>query len=166
VALLISTFFPISKELNELLDIIGDCICIFFLYDFFKRLYQAKDKWQFMKWGWIDLLSSIPALEVLRAGRLFRLLRLLRILSAFRSSKILVEYVFKSKIKGTMMSVFIITILLMIFSSISILMVETVPSGNIKIAGDALWWTIETITMLDMAICILLHLRGELSVRF
>ena len=45
-----------------------------------------------------------------------------------------------------MMSVFLITLLLIIFSSISILCVEKSPASNIKTASDALWWSMETIT--------------------
>ena len=99
-----------------------------------------------MKWGWIDILSSIPYLSVFRAGRLLRLVRLLRVLRAFRSTRVLVKYVFKSKIKGTMTAVAIITVLVIIFSSISILIVETAPESNIKSAEDAIWWTMVTVT--------------------
>jgi len=35
---------------------------------------------------------------------------------------------------------------MLIFSSISILQVETVPESNIKTAGDAIWWSFVTIT--------------------
>lgn len=99
-----------------------------------------------MVWGWIDLVSSIPYVGILRAGRVLRLIRLLRVLRAFRSTKILVKHIFKSKIKGTMTAVSVLTILIIIFSSISILLVETSPESNIKSAEDAIWWTFETIT--------------------
>lgn len=45
-----------------------------------------------------------------------------------------------------MLSVLVITILLIIFSSISILSVEKAPNSNIKTADDAIWWTMTTIT--------------------
>lgn len=35
---------------------------------------------------------------------------------------------------------------MLIFGSISILQVETVPESNIKTAGDAIWWAFVTIT--------------------
>lgn len=146
VALTVSVFFQLPPETERLLDIIDNCICIFFIVDFVRNLYQAENKLNYMKWGWIDLISSIPTLEIFRVGRLFRLIRLLRILRAFKSTTILMKYVFKSKIKGTMQSATIVTLLLMIFSAISILLVEDVPGSNIKTADDALWWTFETIT--------------------
>jgi voltage-gated potassium channel len=99
-----------------------------------------------MKWGWIDLVSSIPAIGVLRAGRVFRLLRLLRILRAVRSTKLLIAYTFQNRKRGTFSAVAVISVLLVIFSSIAILNVETAPESNIKTAEDAIWWAFVTIT--------------------
>jgi len=99
-----------------------------------------------MKWGWIDLISSIPNVDFLRAGRTLRLIRLLRILRAFRSTKHLVDYIFKSKSQGAFTTVTILAVILIIFSSIAILQLEDDPNSNIKTAEDALWWTYVTIT--------------------
>jgi len=146
VALLIDTFFKLPTQVSNVLEIIDNGICIIFLIDFCIRFYKAKSKLQFIKWGWIDLISSIPALEIFRVGRLFRLIRLLRILRAFRSTKILIHHIFKSRMQGTMTSVVVITILIIIFSSISILIVEKAPESNIKTAEDAIWWAMVTVT--------------------
>jgi len=146
IALLIDTFVKLPIEVSRVLETIDNVICIIFLIDFFVRFFQAKNKWKFMRWGWIDLISSIPSIPMFRAGRAFRLIKLLRVLRAFRSTKILVQYVFKSRIKGTMTAVGIITALIIIFSSISILIVETAPNSNIKTSEDAVWWTMETVT--------------------
>jgi len=145
-ALLVDTFIQLPSEISRLLESIDNAICAIFLIDFFIRFYHADNKLKFMRWGWIDLISSIPSLELFRVGRLFRLIRLFRILRVFRSTKKIVELIFKSKIKGTMTAVGLITVLIIIFSSISILTVETSPESNIRTAEDALWWTIETIT--------------------
>lgn len=117
-----------------------------FLGDFVYRLYKAPSKMQFMKWGWIDLVSSIPTFDYFRAGRALRLIRLLRVLRAFRSTKVLLNHVFRKKTHGAMTSALIIAILMIIFSSIAILQVETDTSSNIKTAEDALWWAYVTIT--------------------
>lgn len=99
-----------------------------------------------MKWGWIDLLSSIPMVDFLRAGRLLRLIRLLRVIRAFRSTRQLLNHIFANKAKGTLTSVSILAVLLIIFSAIAILNVEDDPNSNIKTAEDAIWWTYTTIT--------------------
>lgn len=146
IALVADTFFILPGEISNLLAMIDDGICIIFLIEFSVRFYRAESKLSFMKWGWIDLISSIPALPVARCGRVFRLIRLLRVLRAFRSTRILVKHVFKNRVKGTMTSVVILAFLVVIFSSISILIVEKSPDSNIKTSGDALWWAIVTVT--------------------
>jgi voltage-gated potassium channel len=146
IELMLDTFTRLPIEISKEMEIIDTGICFIFLIDFIIEFYHAESKLKFLKWGWIDLVSCIPTIGILRVGRLFRLVKLLRILRAFRSTKILVKYIFRSKIKGTMTAVSIITVLIIIFSSISILMVETTPESNIKTADDAMWWTFETIT--------------------
>ena len=84
LALLIDTFVKLPVEVSKALAIIDDGICIIFLIEFFIRLFRAESKLKFMKWGWIDLISSIPAITILRYGRLIRLVRLFRVLRAFR----------------------------------------------------------------------------------
>lgn len=86
-SLLVSTLFQLPPEVLRLLDLIDNGICLIFLCDFIYRFYKAPDKLSFMRWGWIDLISSIPVLNYLRAGRALRLIRLLRVLRAFRSTK-------------------------------------------------------------------------------
>jgi voltage-gated potassium channel len=144
--LLLELFVPMSHELTRLLLIIDDAICVVFLIDFGVRFYRAPDKLHFMKWGWIDLLASIPTAHMFHAGRAFRLVRVLRVLRAFRSVRHLIFHLYRSPAQGTFASVVLIAVLLIIFSSIVILEVETAPNSNIKTAEDALWWSYVTIT--------------------
>jgi len=145
-ALVIDTVFKLQYETEELLIYIDHTICAFFFFEFCYNFYHAKDKAKFMHWGWIDLLSSIPLVGYLRVGRVFRLIRLIRVIRAFKTTRHLVNHIFANKIQGTLTSVFVIAILLLIFSSIAILQVEHDPHSNIKTAGDALWWSYVTIT--------------------
>lgn len=145
-ALLVSTFFKLPAEVTKVLDLTDNVICIFFLLDFIIRFYQAENKLRFMRWGWIDLISSIPTLDFLRAGRGLRLVRLLRILRAFRSTRHLVNHVFRKKAQGAFTTVSVIAILMVIFSAIAILQVENDSNSNIKTAEDAIWWAYVTIT--------------------
>jgi voltage-gated potassium channel len=145
-ALLIDTLFVLDPEVSLVLEFVDDFVCVIFLIEFIVRFYNAESKLKFMRWGWIDLISSIPTLEYLRFGRIFRLIRLLRIFRAIRSMKELVNHFQKNRVESAVMSMFILTVLLLIFSSISILKVEDVPDGNIKTASDAIWWAFGTIT--------------------
>lgn len=146
IALLIDTLFTLPSEISRLLLLIDHSICVFFLLEFSIRFYHAENKLKFMKWGWIDLLASIPTFDFLRAGRALQLIRLLRILRAFRSTRQLLNHVYKNKTQGAFTTVSIIAILMVIFSAVAILQVETAPESNIKTAEDAIWWAYVTIT--------------------
>ena len=145
-ALLIDTLCALPPETSLLLYYIDNFICIVFFIDFCVRLYKADNKWKYLKWGWIDLLSSIPAVNILRVGRLLRLIRLLRIIKAFRSTKKFIHYIFRNKAQGAITSALLIALLLIIFCAIAILQVEKEPNSNIKTAEDAIWWAYVTMT--------------------
>jgi voltage-gated potassium channel len=67
-------------------------------------------------------------------------------LRAFRSTRVLLNHVFKRKAQGAFTTALIVAILMLLFSSIAILQVETAPNSNITSAEDALWWAFVTIT--------------------
>jgi len=146
IALFIDTVFKLPTEISRLLFYTDNAICIIFFYDFCVHFYKADNKWVYMKWGWIDLISCIPTIEYLRPGRAIRLIRVLRIMRAFRSTKHLIHHIYRNKAQGALTTVSIIAILLVIFSSIAILQVEKDPNSNIKTAEDAIWWAYVTIT--------------------
>jgi len=141
-ALTVETLFKLNPETVDLLDKIDFLICFFFLYDFFSRFHKAKSKLQFLKWGWIDLLSSIPVYGGFQWARAARVVRILR---AFRSTKMLAQFFFRDQRLGTLGTAVLIAILMMIFSSIAVLNFETAPDSNIKTAEDALWWAFTTV---------------------
>jgi len=58
----------------------------------------------------------------------------------------IVKYLFENRSKGTFQTVVMICVILVIFASIAILNVETLPESNIKNASDALWWSMVTVT--------------------
>jgi len=146
IALIIDTFFPLSKEVRTLLHEIDYVICLIFFIDFLHRLFTAKNKADYMRWGWIDLVSSIP-MNIFLAGRLFRVFQLIRVLRAIRSIKYLSHYFLKNKIKSAFASAAIIAFLAIVFSAIGVLQVEKDAAGaKITNAEDALWWAYVTIT--------------------
>lgn len=145
-ALFAQTVFVLPTQVDLLIERIDFAICLLFIADFFARLYKAPSKMAFLKWGWIDLVSSIPMFDFLRWGRLVRIVRILRILRAFRSTKVLLNYFFNNRAKGTFAAVTMISLVMVIFSSIAILNLENTPESNIKTPSDALWWSFATIT--------------------
>lgn len=146
LSLIIETLFHLPTEISRLINLLDNLICIIFFFDFSIRFYNSEDKLKFMRWGWIDLISSIPSFEYLRFGRAVRLIKIFRLLRVFRSTKYLINYVFSKKAHGALTSAFIISILMIIVSSIAILYVEDAADSNIKTAEDAIWWSYVTIT--------------------
>jgi voltage-gated potassium channel len=146
-ALLVDTAFKLPVEISKILGWTDTGVCILLLTDFGHRFYKAKSKLEFMKWGWIDLVASIPNLPILRVGRLVRVLRIIRLLRAIRASHRISSILLRNKFKGGVASVAVTFFLLIMFSSIGILICEQQsPGANIKTAMDAIWWSVATIT--------------------
>ena len=146
IALLIQSLVPLSPDAVALLDWADLLVCIVFLTDFFVRFKQAPSKLAFLKWGWIDFVSSIPAVNVFRVGRVARIIRILRVLRAFRSTKNLVLYLSRERKTTSLAAVTAITLVAIVFAAIAVLQFETSPDSNIKNAEDALWWAFVTVT--------------------
>jgi len=59
-ALLVSLVVRLPLETAHMLDLADNAICGFFLLEFAIRFYRAERKLAFLKWGWVDLVSSVP----------------------------------------------------------------------------------------------------------
>lgn len=145
-ALGLELIFEMPPEARRVLHWTDNTICVFLLIDFIIRFRRAESKWAFMKWGWIDLLASIPEIEALRWGRFFRVFRILRIIRVVRSLRELFQLIFRTRTQGGAASIFLITFLVLTISSTGILFCERTPDANIRSAEDAVWWSFTTIT--------------------
>jgi voltage-gated potassium channel len=140
-------FLPLDADASRLLSYADNAVCVLFLLDFFVMLARAENRWKyFVTWGWIDLLSSIPAIDALRVGRTARVLRILRVLRGVRSAKILAEVLLRRRAEGAFLAVCLVSILLVFTGSVAILHFETAPESNIRGPEDALWWAVVTLT--------------------
>lgn len=146
LTLLVDTTFELPAEVSRLLQGMDHAVCLILLVDFAIRFKRAKSKRVFMKWGWIDLVASLPTVDWLRLGRLVRVLRVLRVLRAMRLLHRIITLLFRNRIKGTLASAAVAVFLLLCFSSVSILICERTPEANITTAEDAVWWSAATIT--------------------
>jgi voltage-gated potassium channel len=136
----------IEPGTQSVLDYADYVVCSFFLLDFFISLWRAPNKWRyFAAWGWLDLLSSIPTMDVARWGRAARVLRVFRVLRGLRATKLLASLVMR-RAEGTFLAASLVALLLVTFCSIAVLHFETEPDSNIKTAEDAVWWAFTTIT--------------------
>jgi len=110
-----------------------------------ERLRGAPSKAAFMKWGWIDLLATVPAIPVRRWGRVFRRLRIARLLLALKSFRRLLDLLFTGKSHAGFAAVFAFGFVSNSCSSIAILLGEG-TRGNIHAAGEAHGWCLVTLT--------------------
>jgi len=144
--LIVDALIDLPPEVHKLIVYTDYIACSVFFLDFLIRFFRAESKLAYMKWGWIDLLASIPANGVFRLGRIARVIQIIRVIKAYRSISHIVENIFKNHMKGTFTFAVIVAFMLILFSSVLILEVETAPNSNIKTAEDALWWAYVTIT--------------------
>lgn len=137
---------PLDPEVTRLITWIDHGVCAVLLIDFVVRFRRAESKLEFLRWGWIDLLASIPAIETLRWGRALRVLRVLRVIRAVRSLRALFAIVFHSRATGGVVTIATIAFLTLSLASLGILVIERPLDGSIDTAEDALWWSLSTVT--------------------
>jgi voltage-gated potassium channel len=136
VILLVSDMvFILPPEVSKLITFYDNLVCSFILVLFFYQLKKAKDKKIFFKENWIDLISSIPSIDMLRFTKIFRLFRVLKALKLIKKTNV--------KTIMNINNILIVAMLIVMFCSILILFFET---EKIKTAEDSIWWTYTTMT--------------------
>lgn len=143
-ALTAELLLPLDPETRLLLRRTDDFICVIFLLDFFVHLVRSPSKREFWRWGWIDLLSSIPEVGWLRWGRVFRVFRILRALRSFAAVS---EHFRADRARSTFVVVGLMSLIAVLFATVAVYELERgLPDSNIHSAGDSLWWAFATIT--------------------
>lgn len=141
----INFVYPISELTLGVIRIINAIVTIFFLFDFFYRILttSSKSHYFFKNWGWADLLACVPQLRIFRLFRVFRAIRLLRIFGV----KNMINEIINNR-AGIALFITIFSIIVIAeFVGIYVLKVESqAPNGNITTSGDAVWWTLVTMT--------------------
>jgi len=137
--------FDLDDAHSEIVFFVDFAVCIVFFLDFLHSLAWAEDrKRYFLTWGWLDLISSTPAIGPLRLGRAARFIRVLRILRGIRSLRVVGLYVYRNRAQSTLLATVLITAIVIVGSSIAILEVERPARGSIVTGQDALWWAVVT----------------------
>lgn len=149
MVLITASIFIKDKEtsLYSLLEYLDIGVCLLFFFDFCFSLYKAPVKKVYLKWGWIDLLASIPQIDIFRFGRVARVFRVISIFKAIKTSKNFFNILNRNKRKNLFF--FMVTLIIMSISISSILILKFeigVENSNIKNSIDALWWSFVTIT--------------------
>jgi voltage-gated potassium channel len=147
VALAVEVAFPLDQGTRTILAYGDLLVCGLFFLDFLIVLRRAEDKWKYLAtWGWLDLVSSVPAVSALRFARAARVVRILRVLRGVRAARILTRFVLERRAQSAVLAAALVTIILVVVSAISVLHFEVPANGNIRTPEDAAWWAITTIT--------------------
>ena len=154
LSMMVLLLLPLNDATHELLLAYDNSICVIFLVDFGISLKRAVDKRDYLieQRGWLDLLGSIPALGVFNLTALFRLARLSRSTRIVRimqrqNGKQLVEDVINNRGQYAAAVTLLLAFIVLIVASVLELFFEAASAeANITTGGDALWWTIVTIT--------------------
>ncbi|WP_417617252.1 ion transporter [Oceanisphaera sp.] len=144
VIIVLHQFGPFDEAEKDLLLKLDTGICLVLLSHFFYGLFSARDKKQFLATHWIDFIASIPAIDILRYGRIFQVLRVLRML---RVANQVIRHLLKHSESTMLASMLLILLVVLGGSAIAILMTEAGHEGsNIVTAEDAIWWALVTIS--------------------
>lgn len=145
--IVVQNVFRLDPEIELVLDYADFIICVAFAVDFLVSLWTAERRMKYLlTWGWLDLLSSIPTLDITRWGRLARIARISRVLRGLRATRLLTRAILRKRSQSTFAAATLLALILVIGSSTVILHFETAPESNIRTADDALWWAFATIT--------------------
>jgi voltage-gated potassium channel len=154
LVIMVLLLLPLPDSTLSLLLVYDNLICVVFLVDFCLRLSRASSAGQyfFREGGWLDLLGSIPSLGVfkytalLRLARLGRLARIMRLVRGQKRGEMMADVLaHRGQYAGfvTLMAAFVV----LIITSVMVLTFESAsPESNITTGGDALWWSIVTMT--------------------
>jgi voltage-gated potassium channel len=158
LAVMVVMLLPMSDATYKLLSVYDNLICVIFLIDFFLNMRGAAKKSDYFikERGWLDLLGSIPSLGLLtnaskfvgllRLARLSRLARIARLMRG-ENRKTLIKDVLDNRSRYAAFLTILLTILVLTVSSVLVLQFESkAPGANITTGGDALWYSIVTIT--------------------
>lgn len=147
VGLAMMTLPGVTPEERRIIGYADNVVCLLFFADFLHSLYRAPDRWAyFRRWGWLDLLSSVPMVDALRLTRFARIFRIVRVLRGVRATRIIAGFLLAQREQSAFLAVSLVSLLLVVAASIAILQFETGPDSNIRSAEDAIWWALTTIT--------------------
>lgn len=138
--LAVQSFLRLDANTRSSLRIVDTFVCVVFFADFVWQLIRSRPRMAYLKWGWLDLISSIPMLPAFRVARLARVARIIRVLRGARASRHMLGLILLHRARSTFGAVVFGSFVLLLFSAIAIVNVE--PSLTPR---DAFWWCLFTL---------------------
>lgn len=140
VLLAAETFLVTNDNTIETMRSADSILCLVFFGDFIWQLVQARNRRDYLKWGWLDLISSIPIFPEFRIARLARVVRILRVFRGARASKHILTIILIHRARNTFAVVIFGSFILLLFSAMAIVIVEPTVAPR-----DAFWWCLFTL---------------------
>jgi len=145
---------PVSTATRTMLEVYDTLICVVFLFDFGLRMFRARSAWHYFirEWGWLDLVGSIPTLAafrfagVLRLARLGRVVRIVKLMRRKKRREMWDDVLAHRGRYATFLTLLTAAVLLVVASTVVLGFETASGKGNITTGGEALWWSIVTLT--------------------
>ena len=154
-----------ASEIAKLINYFDTGICVIFFSDFLRCLIKAPNKLryffaipslhpkpgsEYVGWGFLDLVASIPVIESLRFTRLARICRVVRIIRLMKGFKILLFALRGDRKVLLIVAVLSVTLIGLIGSTFLVLHCESQyvgedTGGILKTASDTMWWSLSTV---------------------
>jgi voltage-gated potassium channel len=143
--LVVPLVIKVSPATSDALDAVDYAVWAVFAVEYLVKLYLSPSRWKFVTRHLVDLLViAVPVLRPLRALRTLRLLRIARsaliVSSALKRARDLLTH---HGLHYVLLSVLAIVGLC---SVMELAFEEHAPGATIHTFGDALWWSIVTVT--------------------
>jgi voltage-gated potassium channel len=141
---IIETFVLLSPATFHALIVVDRVACGIFMVDVVVR--WRREGWSrgFWKWGWLDVLASIPFDAAFRTLQLVRIYRIVRVIRALYK---LQEVATGTSLTEKLLALPGVAFVMVLFSTTLMLEAERhAPDATIKTGGDALWWALTTVT--------------------
>lgn len=154
LGIMVLLILPLSQATLDTLRFYDNMIALIFLADFTYNITGSRPKSEYFihRRGWLDLLGSVPSIGLfpaaglLRLARLSRLARIMKLLNGQHRREIVADVLHNRSQYAVFITLFL-AMLVLVTSSVMVLQFESAsPDANIKTGGDALWWSLVTIT--------------------
>ncbi len=121
-------------------------LCGVFIVDFGLRMARSKQRWQFFKRNWLDLLGAIPLVGPLRTLRVVRVVRILRFTRIAVLTRRLLRHFDIAVPTQALGYLTLITVAIWLAAGMSFFAFEHGVNENVRAIDDALWWSMTTLS--------------------
>jgi voltage-gated potassium channel Kch len=139
--------FPLAEDARGVIVALDAIMCIIFLADFVQRLLRSQSKrhYFFRRFGWLDLLGSLPVPGL----RLFRIARVVHLLQELhrKGGRRMVREISTGRAEAALFGFVVLFFINLEFATMVVLAFEnSAPAANIQTATQGLWWGVVTMT--------------------